>query len=150
MIQFAENLWVGSSTDGQYADVDAVLNVAKDLHIRRGWPDIQYAQVGLVDGPGNLPASYHAAVLTLAAMVKTGKRVLVHCHEGKSRSAAVVIMYLSATAGRNWPGDYAVGWDGWLKLLRVYTGVDLPEPHEAHKAAFEKMNWRLLATVMGD
>ncbi len=142
MIQVADNLWVGNSHDGQNAEVDAVLNVAVDLHIKRGWPGIVYAQVGLVDGPGNTLGSYHAAVLVLSALMNTGKRVLVHCHMGQSRSVAVVVMYLHLVGGR--------GWDNILTLLRERVEVEMPEPHEAHRKAFDKMNWQLLASCLGD
>ncbi len=140
MISVAENLWVGNSLAGEYADVNAVLNVAKDLHIKRGHPTIEYAQVGLTDGPGNPLVTYYAATLTLYMMMESTKKVLVHCHEGKSRSMAIAIMYMHLVSGR--------GWDGILTLIRERTDVEVPEPHKAHKEAFGKMNWLLLEGLL--
>lgn len=141
MIRIADNLWVGNSIDGQAAKVDAVLNVATDLHVKRGWPDVVYAQVGLIDGPGNPLSAYYAAVLALASLVRPDKHVLVHCHEGKSRSVAVALMYRHAVTGR--------GWDNLLSLVRERVEIDVPNPHEAHRAAFERMDWGHIASVVG-
>lgn len=140
MIRIAENLWVGNSIDGELAEVRAVLNVARDLRIKRGWPSIEYAQVGLVDGPGNSLSSYVAAVLTLVAMMKTGKDVLVHCHEGKSRSVAVALMYLCLVGGQDW--------DTRLAGIREHVDVDVPDPHPAHREAFDKIQWGILETFL--
>ena len=140
MIKVSSNLWVGNSSDGQSAKVDCVLNVARDLHIKRGYPDIEYMQVGMVDGPGNLLSAYYAAVLSLATMMKSGKKVLVHCHEGKSRSMAVAVMYLRLTIGMEW--------DTLLSMIRESNDNDIPEPHSAHKKAFYSIDWEMLAKVV--
>jgi hypothetical protein len=146
MIRLTDNLWIGDSADEERADLAAakigvVLNVAQDLHGTRGWLyGIEYAQVGLIDGPGNPLAAYHAAVLALAVLLKRG-RVLLCCHTG-GRALAVAIMYLHLTSGR--------GWDSWLASLRERVDSDLPELHEAHRAAFDRMNWQLLTSAMGD
>lgn len=147
MTKLTENIWIGCSADEWHVKshldkTDAVLNVAHDLQPTRGWLDgVEYMHVGLIDGPGNSTAAYCAAVLALVSLIKKGKRVLVCCHDG-GRSLAVSIMYLHLTNGR--------GWDGWLTLLRERIDGELPVSHEAHKAAFDKMNWRLLTSVQGE
>lgn len=134
MMKFADNLWVGNSRDEQTADVDAVLNVAKDLAPTRGWPKVDYMHVGLVDGPGNPLSAYCAAVLALATLMRTGKRVLVNCHEGRSRSVSVAIMYLALVANCR-------SWDDQVAVLRERIDSELPVPHPAHREAFDSIDW---------
>lgn len=157
MIKINNNICIGDSDDvidfgrvQKLYSIKALFNVAQDLHIPIGWPDIEYAQVGLIDGPGNVPSVYHAAVLTLAMLIKRHKVVMVCCHSG-TRSVAVIAMYMSLSAiiGQGWPGDWQVSWYGWLSWMRSQSGQDIPVPHDEHKKAFDMMNWRLLTTVMG-
>ena len=146
MIRLADNLWIGDSGDEGYADLEAlgvraVLNVAHDLQGTRGCLfGIEYMQVGLIDGPGNPSSAYYAAVMALVTLLRRGK-VMVCCHTG-GRSLAVALLYLNLTARR--------GWDGWLELLSERVDAELPIPHEAHKTAFNKINWRLLTAAMED
>lgn len=134
------NLEVWNGVDlGEEMKISAVLNVAHDLRVLIGWPDVEYMHVGLVDGPGNAPAAYCAAVLALATLVARKHRVLVCCHTG-GRSVAAAMMYLNVGVGR--------GWDDLLELLRERVDVRLPVPHAAHRAAFSRMNWRVLANMI--
>jgi protein-tyrosine phosphatase len=139
MFSVAEGLFVGNSHDGEKVNVDAILNVARDLHNSRGWPTVEYAQVGLADGPGNHLTLYHAAVMTLHEMTRRHARVLVHCHEGRSRSLAVAMMLLNVWA------DF--GWDGWMERLRERVDFELKEPHSAHREAFDALQWKLLRDI---
>jgi hypothetical protein len=141
-----DNIWIGNSDDAKHADlntegISAILNCAHDLQGVRGWGDnVLYGQCGLQDGPGNRLSTYHAAVLMLYSMIADGRKVLVHCHMGQSRSVAVAIMYLHMTQGR--------GWDYWRKVIRERRETPEHTPHEAHKAAFNRINWRLLSSVL--
>jgi len=46
----------------------------------------------LVDGPGNDPTVFKAAVTAVCnAAINGNKPILVHCHGGRSRSAAVLV-----------------------------------------------------------
>jgi len=145
MIQLARNIWIGDSTDERSANlspfgIDAILNVAHDLQATRGWTHkIEYMQVGLIDGPGNPLAAYHAAVLALAALIEH-RRVLICCHTG-GRSLAVALMYLHLSN--------ACSWEEWLTILyeRIEEGV-LPVVHRAHREAFDRINWRYLANIV--
>lgn len=49
--------------------------------------------VELVDGAGNPPERFLRAVRLLGALAARHAPVLVHCHAGQSRSAAVVCKY---------------------------------------------------------
>jgi protein-tyrosine phosphatase len=72
---------------------DCALNVAIDLDI--GDTNIKRHKVGLLDGPGNDPALFISAVIVLYSLAKSGKRILIHCHEGKSRSVMVCSAFLA-------------------------------------------------------
>ncbi len=140
MIKLTDYLWVGDSVDEMTAEVDVILNVARNLKPTRGWPKIEYVHVGLVDGPGNMPCAYRAAIFELASMMHRGKRVLICCHEGRSRSLAVAIMYLATLTDHTW--------DEQVEILQERIEGDLPIPHSAHRAAFLNMNRRVLLNVM--
>ncbi len=137
-----ENLWLGGAVGHNIAaaKITGVLNVAQDLRGYVGWPEVDYMQVGLVDGPGNPIAAYCSAVLALETLLRRA-RTLICCHSG-SRSMAVVLMYLNAA--------YGGGWDGCLVRLNERVDMALPVPHAAHRAAFDKVNWKLLSTLLKD
>ena len=142
MIRITENIWIGNSSTTwratRDAKIGAVLNVAQDLRGMLGWPDVEYMQVGLVDGPGNSTASYCAAVLALSALVDRHKRVILCCHTC-SRSIAVAMMYLSMESGQDW--------DELTAVLSERIDEDVPVPHGAHRTAFDNMDWRLLKSI---
>jgi len=142
VIVINDKLMVGSSFDeNKVKGVDAILNVAKDLLPTRDWGSgIEYVHIGLVDGPGNLMEYYYAAVMALSGLLKDGRKVLVCCHDGGSRSMAVVAIYLNLIHG--------TGWDNLLSIVREGTDDSIPEPRAEHRAAFDKINWRLLARVV--
>ena len=55
--------------------------------------------VELIDGAGNPPERFMRAVRLLGDMVVRHPPVLVHCHAGQSRSAAVVCKYFMQMEG---------------------------------------------------
>ena len=148
MIQVNDKLWIGNTIDEANLDFDVkgitgILMVAHDMQQLNRYrltakSEVEYMQVGLIDGPGNTMMAYHAAVLALAAIIKR-RQVMVCCH-GMERSIAVVAMYLRLTQGR--------GWDWWVGKLCGMLDNDAPTIHEEHKLAFYKLNWRLLNTVI--
>lgn len=138
MIRLTGNIWIGDSASSPLK-MDAVLNVAQDMRGDCGWPDVEYMQVGLVDGPGNPPSAYCAAVLALAALCRRHRRVLVCCHTG-SRSVAVVLMYVSILTDRSW--------DDSLVLLRERADGDIPDAHDAHKRVFDRIDWKTVTGIM--
>jgi len=94
-----ERLAIGNSTDGRNRStikklgVGAMLNVAADLDLATV-PGVEYAKVGLIDGPGNRPETLVAAVAVLEHLLARHEKVVVVCHEGTSRSACVVAQCL--------------------------------------------------------
>jgi hypothetical protein len=99
--QITEQIWIGSSQDAKdlgairAAGIDSILNVAEDLQPALGWKDgITHFHVGLRDN-SNAPSLYKAACYVLDALVDSGKKVLVHCHEGRSRSPYIVALYMT-------------------------------------------------------
>ncbi len=100
------------------AGITASLNVALNVHAAElQLPDgthLRRAKVGLIDGAGNSATHMAAAVLALDGLVtqaSPGKphypahragHVLVHCRGGRSRSVAVLALYLHLKA----PGDF--------------------------------------------
>jgi hypothetical protein len=143
LIRVTDNLWVGNSSDGQKADVDIVFNVAVDLLPKLRYPSVEYVQVGLVDGPGNPLSAYCGAILTLTSLMEKDKKVLVYCHEGKSRSVVVALMYLNLVGGQRRSNPTA--WSHWAMWDEMCVeGLDLSKVHPAHIEAFNKMPWGLL------
>lgn len=143
MIMLTDNLYIGGATDTIEIDqrrIGALLNVAQDLRSEVGWPTFEYMQVGLIDGPGNPDSTYIAAVLALVTLLKRHS-VLVCCHEG-GRSLAVCIMYMECYFTR--------GWNAWVELMSERAGIDLPVPNKVHKAAFDKMDWKILRKLAGE
>jgi hypothetical protein len=129
MITFiTNNIAIGNSSDARNAKnrtfenttdyFDSILNVAIDLDIEDGFK--WRHKVGLLDGPGNHPYTFISAVILLAALSHDGRRVLIHCHEGKSRSVMVASTYLSIVEG--------VDFDDKLKQVMDLRGVDVKRP----------------------
>lgn len=144
MIKITNTIWIGDSDDEKKAEenfplVDSVLIVAHDMNPTHEWDDgFEYMQVGLIDGPGNPLAAYHAAVLALVTLAKRGK-VLVCDHDG-GRALAVVIMYLYMR------GD-GPSWDEAIERLKARRGI-LPFIDPMHRKAFFLMDWGMLQCVI--
>lgn len=100
MNQITDNIWVGNSSDArnrealQSVGIGTILNVAIDLHPALGWNDkFVHYHVGLSDGE-NGREYYEAAVGILKNLDSRNIKVLVHCHEGSSRSCFIVGCHL--------------------------------------------------------
>ena len=63
----------------------------------KGRTDVDVTCIPIVDGAGNNPYSYRRAVDDIKQWASAKKKVLVHCHAGKSRSVVVVARYLMET-----------------------------------------------------
>lgn len=95
-----EYIYLGDSADANNRSnclnehgITAILNCAFDLD-RPHYGRVQVI-CGLIDGEGNNANMFKYAVEMLRTLVVAGHKVLVHCHEGKSRSASVVAAYLA-------------------------------------------------------
>src|SRR5262245_15992150 len=62
-------------------------------------PHLHWRGVSMVDGPGNDPGLFLQALDAIHAAVDSGRRILVHCMAGRSRSVLVVALYLAVTRG---------------------------------------------------
>lgn len=108
MNKITDNIYIGSSQDAQHrkpqlkaAGITAILNVARDLtNATTTHKEFQLYHVGIMDGGGNNQNMANAAFLVLSALLADGHKVLVHCHEGKSRSAGLVAAYLVRALGQ--------------------------------------------------
>ncbi len=107
MNQITEKIWIGNYLDAADRDalgkagivsivcLDGCLAKAKaaDLGVQR------IEVVELIDGTGNSPENFLHAVRILKELAGKHPPVLVHCHAGKSRSAAVVCKYFMREEG---------------------------------------------------
>lgn len=133
MLKVTDGIFVGNSYDEMKAQVASVLNVAYDLVPTRQWPTVEYTHIGLIDGPGNPLSRYCAAVLALDSMTRP---TLVCCHEGKSRSVAVVLMYMHFMR--------RLHWESAQLMINEQNDFDVPEPNAAHKVAYNSIDWPML------
>lgn len=169
MIKLADKIYIGNSSDEQYIDlvefkIDGLLNVAKDLRGKYRWTtDIERAQVGLIDGPGNILSSYSAAVLVLYTLTDRCEGILVFDHDG-GRSLAIVVMYLSLRNGKTSSHPTILNhWAPWDVIFKEVCGhavysqserkddtglTKIPKVHEAHKEAYDVMPFSLLESLI--
>lgn len=89
-----------------------------------GFPNLAHSSfvwrsVPLIDGPGNSSATIAAAVACLAELHRDHAPVLVHCVEGKSRSALIVSLYLARRHGISLQAAYA-----HIKACREAVDID--------------------------
>ncbi len=152
MIKITDNISIGGALDeqqGVLTEFGAILNVAQDLHGTRGWKEIEYAQVGLIDGPGNPPSAYISAVLMLHTLLCRHKRVLVLCH-GMRRSIVVVLIYLILKKGRT-SDNPSLTFTNWTTWDTVLSELNLPSPipiHPAHREVFDALPLSLMEMMI--
>jgi hypothetical protein len=96
--EIISGVWLGNSYNArnwqelEKLGIRSVLNIAWDLDYKVS-PNVFPVKVGLVDGPGNRYAAFSLAVKTLEELIKMGT-VLIHCHEGVSRSPTILAAYM--------------------------------------------------------
>lgn len=129
MHKVSDKIFLGSSNDALHRfhllpsyGITAILNVAKDLtNLFVNHTQFRITHVGLGDGEGNPKGLLYSAVMSLAGLIWDGHTVLVHCHEGRSRSPTVVATYL--VAKEEWPSIELA-----LDFLHSCRPVVNPEP----------------------
>jgi len=104
---------------------NAILNVAKDSTYEPP-PGVEYKKVGLSDDGRNDCDEIDRAIDTLHELVQAGKKVLVHCRAGVSRSPSVVAAYLAKYEGHTLNSALEV----------VKNGRDIADPREDLWASF--------------
>jgi protein tyrosine/serine phosphatase len=109
MDQITADIWIGSFVDAKDRDslrdqaIRSILCLdgclvgmkADNLGVER------IEVVELIDGAGNRPEVFLRAVGSLKQLKAKCPPVLVHCHAGQSRSAAVVCKFLMGEGGLN-------------------------------------------------
>lgn len=95
MTQITERIYIGSKADQPYSAFTCVLNLAPDLYVLTH-EKLEYAAIGLIDGPGNRAGTIAAAVLVLHQLFDRHESVVLICHGGSGRSGLVAALYLAA------------------------------------------------------
>lgn len=96
-----DRICIGDISDARQPSfaLDSCLNVSSEDDVPLTQGNVYRHKVGLLDGPGNDDALLLSAVMVLHALNKRHNRVLVHCHEGKSRSVMVVSAFVAIVGG---------------------------------------------------
>ena len=101
MTKITDNIWIGNSHDAFHEKevlksegITAILNCAWDLDCISFKEGFVVAHCGLSDDNLNSVYAIQSAILQLANLAEKGHKILVHCHEGRSRSVLVVVYYL--------------------------------------------------------
>ncbi|VTR98577.1 dual specificity protein phosphatase family protein [Tuwongella immobilis] len=79
--------------------------------------------VPLQDGPDNAPERFDDAIRALGRLIEQHGKVLVHCHLGRSRSAAVVAGHLMRS--QNLSKDEALQLISTKREIYITAGVEL-------------------------
>lgn len=122
------NIFVGGSTSAEESilqdlRIEAVVNAgAQEARLDEAFPDrSNYLYLDFEDELGVVLAPYIArAIPFLQATVDAGKRVLVHCQQGRSRSVSLVVAYLMATEN--------LSFDEALESVQLARPIAQPNP----------------------
>lgn len=101
MDQITNEIWIGSFNDAQDRKALSNSGIRSILCLDGCLRGREVRELGvervevieLIDGHGNRPEVFLRAVALLAELKKRCAPVLVHCHAGQSRSAAVVCKF---------------------------------------------------------
>lgn len=94
--QLTDHLWIGNWQDAKNSNGSHyVITVAHDS------PFVGNEHYPLVDGPADQRQIFYNAVKATVDAIEQGKPVLVNCHGGRSRSAAVCVAALALFSDEN-------------------------------------------------
>ncbi len=105
--KITEQIYVGDSRSAREEGIlrsngiTAVVNMAKDLN-DPWFPGIKSYKIGLMDGPDpDNYVGYYLGASTCIEILYLGvqEKVLIHCHEGRSRSAAICCIVMAELHG---------------------------------------------------
>jgi len=153
--EIVPGLWVGSQGDSRSLDfmrrhdIRLVVNCSRNIPSRfRKGQGIKYLRVAVDDAPyeqNEMLRALPAVVPAIDEMLRAGRGVLVHCHAGMQRSAAVAAAYLQE--------HDAYGRAGWgAKTLgdeKAYSIERLPPPAEVETAITAVWRGNRLLTPIG-
>ena len=134
-------VWLGDSHDARNpGDIRAILNCAHDLRIKYDPTIYTSFQLGLSDsGENNNIDTYVLGAKFLHLMVLECKKVLVHCHEGRQRSPAIVILWLMMMYNETFDEAVQMVRPAIMKCRGVEQPVDW-KLRECHEAAIKSLN----------
>jgi len=95
------NIAIGNFVDAEAAseaEFDAILCL-KEACCDEGDTRFCVLAIPLVDGAGNDRRLFDDAVEFIDDIVRSGEKILVHCHAGRSRSVCMVARYLMTRKG---------------------------------------------------
>lgn len=107
MDSITDCIWIGNYLDAGDRESLREAGIQSILCLDGCMADTRAEEVGverievveLIDGSGNPPEKFMRAVRLLRDLVSRHSPVLVHCHAGQSRSAAVVCKYFMQEEG---------------------------------------------------
>ena len=107
MDRITDNIWIGNYLDARDQEAKAAAGIHSILCLDGCLADAKAEELGvarievvqLIDGAGNPPEKFLRAVRLLRELAAKHAPVLVHCHAGQSRSAAVVCKYFMTVEG---------------------------------------------------
>lgn len=111
MTELIPNLYIGNWAEAQSCQPHGfhVVTVAVDS------PHVGHQHFKLIDGPGNSQDEFDWAVRAVCQAHEEGRKVMVHCVGGRSRSAAVIVAAAVRITSRPFCELYDI-------LLRVHDG----------------------------
>ncbi len=109
MDKITDSIWIGNYLDAADREAREREGIRAILCLDGCMAGKDAADVGterlevveLIDGAGNPPEKFLRAVRLLKELISKHSRVLVHCHAGQSRSAAVVCKYFMQYEGNS-------------------------------------------------
>jgi tRNA A64-2'-O-ribosylphosphate transferase len=136
------NLWIGSRRAGRppecWDSFDAVLNVTNESYSVYDWhrsADKFYLQLPVKEGKRDkteLEKWMPVGLAFLLLHLQNGRRVLVHCAQGKDRSVAVVLVFICLFCRLVYPLELRPDFPSWdLKTLHQSL---VPERSESKNA----------------
>jgi dual specificity phosphatase 12 len=107
MDKITDAIWIGNYLDAgdrdalRTAGIKSILCLDGCMNGKEIPPELDRVEVvELIDGAGNSPEKFLRAVRLLKELSTSHGPVLVHCHAGQSRSAAVVCKHLMQEKGK--------------------------------------------------
>ena len=124
------NLFIGSieavRTPSVIQSMDAVVSLVREINVPRKFfdgvlrEDTRHLYIDIRDRPKkNISKHFNTTSTFIAQQLKEGKRVMVHCMAGRSRSVTIVSFYLMHTHG----------WDAYRALKTIKEKRPVARPN---------------------